>query len=101
MKLLVLPKLITCIFAEIPIRFGQAVTQKYEFLVKYVTRLFLPSFDKMQNHNAQESIHASFKWYEKEVTDLFLSARSVVQYLIFQYDQQIFFIFDFILLIAY
>ena len=55
----------------------------------------------MQNHNAQESIHASFKWYEKEVNDLFLSARSVVQYFIFQYDQLIFFILDFIFLIAY
>ena len=59
------------------------------------------SQDKMQNHNAQESIHASFKWYEKEITGLFLSARSVVQYFIFQYDQLIFFILDFILLIAY
>ena len=49
----------------------------------------------MQNHNAQESIHASFKWYEKEVTGLFLSTRSVVQYLIFQHDQLIFFIFCF------
>ena len=29
--------------------------------MKYVTRLFPPSFDKMQNHNARESIHASFK----------------------------------------
>ena len=55
----------------------------------------------MQNHNAQESIHASFKWYEKEVTGSFLSARSVVQYFIFQYDQLIFFILDCILLIAY
>ena len=55
----------------------------------------------MQNHNAQESIHASFKWYEKEVTGLFLSATSVVQYLIFQYDQLIFYILVFILLIAY
>ena len=50
----------------------------------YVTRLFPPSLDKMQNLNAQESIHASFKWYEKEVTGLFLSTRSVVQYFIFQ-----------------
>ena len=33
----------------------------------------------MQNHNAQKSIHASFKWYEKEVTGLFLSAKGVVQ----------------------
>ena len=46
----------------------------------------------MQNHNAQKSIHASFKWYEKEVTGLFLSAKSVVQYFICKYDQQIFFI---------
>ena len=46
-------------------------------------RPFPPSFDKMQNHNAQESIHASFEWYKKEVTGLFLSATSVVQYLIF------------------
>ena len=37
----------------------------------------------MHNHTAQESIHASFKWYEKEVTGLFSSARSVVQYFIF------------------
>ena len=29
----------------------------------------------MQNHNAQKSIHASFKWYEKEVIGLFLSAK--------------------------
>ena len=58
-------------------------------------------FDKMQDHNAQESIHASFKWYEKKVTGLYLSARSVVQYFIFQYDQVIFSILDFILLIAY
>ena len=35
---------------------------------------------KMQNHNAQKSINASFKWYEKEVTVLFLSAKSVVQF---------------------
>ena len=55
----------------------------------------------MHNHNAQKSIHASFKWYEKEVTGLFLSAGSVVQYLIFQCDQLIFFILDFILHIAY
>ena len=55
----------------------------------------------MQNHNAQESIHASFKWYEKEVTGLFLSAIIVVQYFIFQYDQLVFFILDFILVIAY
>ena len=55
----------------------------------------------MKNHTAQESIHASFKWYDKEVTGLFLSARSVVQYFIFQYDQLIFFILDFIYLIAY
>ena len=41
----------------------------------------LPSFYKMQNHNAQKSIHASFK-YENEVTGLFLSAKSVVQYFI-------------------
>ena len=62
----------------------------------------IPSkFDKMQVHNAQESIHASFKWYEKEVTGLFLSATSVVQYLFFQFDQLIFFIIVFILLIAY
>ena len=54
--------------------------------------------DKMQNHNAQESIHASVK---KEINGLFLSTRSVVQYFIFQYDQLIFFILDFILLIAY
>ena len=39
----------------------------------------------MQNHNAQKSIHASFKWYEKEVTGLFLSAKSVVQYSFFFY----------------
>ena len=69
--------------------------------IKYVARQFPPSFDKMQNHNAQESIHASFKWYKKEVTDLLLSARSAAQHLIFQYDQLIFFILDFILLIAY
>ena len=39
----------------------------------------------MQNHNAQESIHASFnvKWYEMEFTGLFLSATNVVQYFIF------------------
>ena len=56
----------------------------------------------MQNHNARESIHASFKWYEKEVTGLFLSPIIiVVQYFIFQYDQLVFFIPDFILLIAY
>ena len=46
---------------------------------------------KMQNHNAHKSIHASFKWYEKEVTS-FLSAKSVVQYFICKYDQLIFFI---------
>ena len=34
----------------------------------------------MQNHNAQKSIHASFKLYEKKVTGLFLSAKSVVEY---------------------
>ena len=50
--------------------------------IKYVTRPFPPRFDKMQNHNAQESIDASFKWYEKEVTGLFLSAINVVQYFI-------------------
>ena len=55
----------------------------------------------MQNHNAQESIRASLKWYEKEVTGLFLSAIIVVQYFSFQYDQLVFFIPDFILLIAY
>ena len=54
----------------------------------------------MQNHNAQESIHASFKWYEKKVTGLFLSAIILVPYFIFQYDQLVFFIPDFILLIA-
>ena len=48
----------------------------------------------MQNHNARKSIHASFKWYDKEVTGLFLSAIIVVQYLIFQYDQLVFFIPD-------
>ena len=42
----------------------------------------LPSFDKMQNHDAQKLIHASFKWYEKEVTGLFLSTESVVQYFV-------------------
>ena len=42
----------------------------------------IPSFDKMQSLNAQESIHASFKWYEKELTGLFLSATSVVKYVI-------------------
>ena len=35
-----------------------------------------------------------------EVTGLFLSAIIVVQYFIFQYDQLVFFIPDFILLIA-
>ena len=50
--------------------------------IKYVTGPFLPSFDKMQNHNAQKLIHACFKWYEKEVTGLFLSAKSVVEYFI-------------------
>ena len=44
----------------------------------------------MQNHNAQKSIHASFKWYEKEVTGLFLSAKQVGQYFICEYDQLIF-----------
>ena len=51
--------------------------------------------------NAQKSIHASFKWYEKEVNGLFLSAIIVVQYFIFHNDQLFFFILDFILLIAY
>ena len=37
----------------------------------------------MQNHNAQESTHASFKWYEKEITGLFLFTTNVVQYFIF------------------
>ena len=46
-------------FAENPVRFGQLVTQKYEFFMSQDHSL--PSFDKMQNHNAQESIHASFK----------------------------------------
>ena len=41
-------------FEENRIRFGQVVTQKYEFFMKYVTGPFLPSFDKMQNHNAQK-----------------------------------------------
>ena len=51
-----------------------------------VCRKTIPSkFWQMQNHNAQESIHASFKWYEKEVPGLFLSGRSAVQYFIFQY----------------
>ena len=68
---------------------------------KYVTRPFPQSFDKMQNHNAQESIHASFKWYEKQVTGLFLYTTSVVQYVTFQYDQLIFFILVFIFVIAY
>ena len=27
--------------------------------IKYVTGPFLPSFDKMQNHNAQKSIHGN------------------------------------------
>ena len=36
----------------------------------------------MQNHNALKSIHACFKWYEKEVTGLFFPAKSVVQYFI-------------------
>ena len=51
--------------------------------------------------HAQESIHASFKWYEKEVTGLCLTATSGVQYFLFQYDQLTFFILVFILLIAY
>ena len=49
----------------------------------------------MPNHNAQKTIHASFKWYEKEVTGLVLSAKSVVQYfmlLVLVYGQLIFFI---------
>ena len=46
----------------------------------------------MRNHNAQKSIHASFKWYVKEGTGLFLSAKSVVQYFICWYDELIFFI---------
>ena len=69
-------------FAENPIRFGQVYAEIWIF-IKYITRPFPPSFDKMQIHNAQEPIHASFKWYKKEVTGLFLPTASVVQYFIF------------------
>ena len=71
--------------------------------IKHVTRPFPPSFDKMQNHNAQESIHASFKWYERGRYWLaFIRYKYVVPYFIFSvYDQLIFFILVFILHIAY
>ena len=49
----------------------------------------------MQNRNAQESVQASFKWYEKEVTGLYLSATSVVQYFINWFSS---FLFSFFLL---
>ena len=66
--------LITCLLLKTAldlVKYMYSYTEIWIF-IKYVTGpWFLPSFDKMQNHNAQKSIHASLKWYDKEVTGLF------------------------------
>ena len=70
--------LITCLLQKTALELVKYSYAEIWIFIKYVTGPFLPSFDKMQNHNAQKSIHASCKWYEKEITGLFLSAKSVV-----------------------